>query len=118
MTSEDALLRRLRRICLRFPETTEVTAWGHPTFKAGKKMFACLDEYHGVRCIALQPGTARRRALLSDPRFFEAPYDRQKTWVCLRSDGKLDWNEIEQWCLESYRFVALKRMLSALESPR
>ncbi len=35
-------LKRLRSICLALPEAVEIEAWGHPTFRAGKKMFAAL----------------------------------------------------------------------------
>ena len=38
----DAALAKVRSLCLALPETKEVTAWGHPTFRAGKKMFAAF----------------------------------------------------------------------------
>jgi len=38
--------------------------------------------------------------------------------VCLHADGKLDWKEVEELLRESYRQVALKRMLLALERAR
>ena len=37
---DDPFLAELREICLAFPESAEVEAWGRPTFRAGKKMFA------------------------------------------------------------------------------
>ena len=36
----DAYLKDLRGVALSFPESAEVEAWGRPTFRAGKKMFA------------------------------------------------------------------------------
>ena len=33
-------LKKIRGICLGWPEAAEIQAWGHPTFRAGKKMFA------------------------------------------------------------------------------
>jgi hypothetical protein len=37
-------LKQLRSICLTLPESAEVEALGHPTFRAGKKMFAAFGE--------------------------------------------------------------------------
>jgi hypothetical protein len=37
-------LKQVRSICLTLPESAEVEAWGHPTFRAGKKMFAAFGE--------------------------------------------------------------------------
>jgi hypothetical protein len=51
---EAALLSRLRKICLALPEVRETVKWGHPTFEAGKKMFAVLDQYDGRPCLALR----------------------------------------------------------------
>ena len=47
-----ALLARVREICLGFPEVRETVKWGHPTFEAGKKMFAVIDAYEGRPCLA------------------------------------------------------------------
>ena len=38
----DPYLTELREVCLTFPESAEVEAWGRPTFRAGKKLFAGL----------------------------------------------------------------------------
>jgi hypothetical protein len=44
-------LKRLRSICLTLPEAAEVEAWGHPTFRAGRKMFADLADFEQIRFI-------------------------------------------------------------------
>jgi predicted DNA-binding protein (MmcQ/YjbR family) len=100
------------------PEVRETIKWGHPTFEAGKKMFAVLDHYGGRTCIAFRASTARLPALLADERFFEAPYAARHGWVCLYADGALDWREVEGLLQDSYRLVALKRMLTALDKPQ
>ena len=51
---EALLLARLRQICLNLPEVRETVKWGHPTFEAGKKIFAVLDHYQGRACIAFR----------------------------------------------------------------
>ena len=113
---ESALLGRLRRICLKLPETRETVKWQHPTFEAGKKIFAVLDHYQGSFCIAFRVSPDRAAGLLQDSRFFEAPYGAGRGWLCLRTDGKLDWENIAELVKESYRQVALKRMLAALDT--
>jgi predicted DNA-binding protein (MmcQ/YjbR family) len=112
---ESRLLARLRQICLALPEVRETTKWGHPTFEAGKKMFAVLDRYEGRTCIAFRAPAERLPALLEDDRFFAAPYAARHRWVCLHVDAPLDWREVEQLLRDSYRQVALKRMLAALD---
>lgn len=111
---ETELLTRLRETCLHLPETRETLKWGHPTFEAGKKMFAVLDEYDGRPCLAFRACPERRQELLADPRFFDAPYAAHHGWVCLHADGPLDWRQVQTLLHDSYRLVALKRMLAAL----
>jgi len=112
---EAAQLKNLREICLALPETRETVKWGHPTFEAGKKIFAVLDHYDGEACIAFRSLGKEGMKLLRDKRFFPAPYAAAHGWVCLRADGELQWSEVRALLVASYRTVALKRMLSALD---
>ncbi len=116
MRLDPRALARLRAICLSLPETSETVSWGHPTFRAGKKTFAVLEEYGGSLTVAFKAGLLDQDALLNDPRFFATPYIGQRGWVSLKLDGRPDWKEIERLVVRSYRLVALKRMLAALES--
>jgi predicted DNA-binding protein (MmcQ/YjbR family) len=113
---QQAMLARLRKICLSLPEVRETVKWGHPTFEAGKKMFAVLDHYDGRPCLAFRAAPERQDEYLVDERFFEAPYAARYGWLCLRADGALDWNEVADLVRGSYRQVALKRMLAALDA--
>jgi predicted DNA-binding protein (MmcQ/YjbR family) len=88
--------------------------WGHPTFEAGKKMFAVLDHYQDRPCIAFRAQLDQTDELLADERFFAAPYAARHGWICLYADGRLNWKEVEKLVLASYRLVALNRMLAAL----
>jgi predicted DNA-binding protein (MmcQ/YjbR family) len=108
-------LKRVRTICLALPEATEVEAWGHPTFRAGKKMFAGFGEEDGVVSLGLKVGHERQEELLGDGRFFPTPYAAHQGWVSLRIDGTTDWDEVRGLVREAYRQVALKRMLKALD---
>jgi predicted DNA-binding protein (MmcQ/YjbR family) len=111
-------LKRLRAICGALPEFAEVQAWGHPTFRAGKKMFAAFGE--GVEgqeglSLGVKVGFDRQEVLLKDARFYPTPYAAHQGWVSLRIDGKTDWDEVKGLLHEAYRQVALQRMLRALD---
>ena len=110
-----ALLIKLREICLPLPEVVETIKWGHPTFEAGKKIFAVLDHYHGRPCIAFRTSMEEQKKLCRDERFFPAPYAAKRGWVCLCANGELNWAEVRCIILTSYRLAALKRMLRTLD---
>jgi predicted DNA-binding protein (MmcQ/YjbR family) len=114
----DRDLEKIRAICLELPEAREVEAWGHPTFRAGKKMFAGYGEMEGVRSLGLKVGFDRQEQLLRDERFFPTPYAAHQGWVSLRFDKKfrVDWNEVRELLREAYRQVANLRMLKALDA--
>jgi predicted DNA-binding protein (MmcQ/YjbR family) len=112
------ILQQFRAICLQLPETKEVEAWGHPTFRAGKKMFAAFGEEPEGPTIGLKVGFDRQDELLEDDRFYPTPYAARHGWVSIRLDGDIDWDEIEQLVREAYRQVALRRMLQALDGTR
>jgi predicted DNA-binding protein (MmcQ/YjbR family) len=108
-------LARIRSICLALPESKEVMAWGHPTFRAGKRMFAAFGEREGEFSLGLKVGFERQDELLRDPRFFPTPYAARQGWVSLRIDDETDWDEVQKLLHHAYRQVALFRMLKALD---
>ena len=112
----ERVLKQVRRLCLALPEATEVEAWGHPTFRAGKKMFAAFGAGEGGPTLGLKVGFERQEELLRDERFFPTPYAAHQGWVSLRIDGRTDWDEVCGLVREAYRQVALKRMLKALDA--
>ena len=92
-----ALLTKLRKICLALPESAETAKWGHPTFVAGGKIFAVLDQYEGRPCIAFRASTPlRQAALIRDQRFYAAPYSARYGWVCMHADQDVDWSEVAE----------------------
>jgi len=109
-------LKQIRTICLALPEAGEVEAWGHPTFRAGKKMFAAFGE-GTEECLSLgmKVGFDRQEELLQDACFYPTPYASHQGWVSLKIDGQTDWNEVRRLLHEAYRQVALQRMLKALD---
>ncbi len=118
MATEKQILTKLRKFCLPLPEARETKTFGHPTFQAGKKTFAVVEEYHDDLTICVKATRAEQRRLCKHARFFVAPYVGKHGWTSLKVDGKIDWAEVERLVVASYRHVALKRMLAALDEPR
>lgn len=115
---DDPLLAQVRPVCLGLPETREVEAWGRPTFRAGKKIFAVYsgDDEHDASLV-FKPGSAERAALVQDPRFHVPPYFGPGGWLALDLVGTPpDWLEVAELVDTSYRQVALVRMLKALDA--
>jgi len=112
----EKLIAKVRALCLALPGVKEVEAWGHPTFRAPKKLFAaCGIEPGGDPTLGLKMSYERQDELLKDPRFFPTPYAARQGWVSLKLDAKTDWKEITGLLREAYRQVALKRLLKELE---
>jgi predicted DNA-binding protein (MmcQ/YjbR family) len=115
-THNEVTLARLRSLCLSLPETSETASWGHPNFKAGKKTFVAFERVKGRASMAfrLEPDEVER--LLQRKRFFATPYGRG-LWVSVWADSPVDWRAVQDLVVRSYRVVALKRMLTALDAP-
>jgi predicted DNA-binding protein (MmcQ/YjbR family) len=116
MTSQDPLLDRLRKFCLALPETSEADSWGHPNFKAGKKVFVTYEWLKGgVPTIAFRLDPADVSRYAKQPGFVTTPFGRGQ-WVSLEADRRPKWSLVQELALKSYRIVALQRMLRALET--
>ncbi|MGH2736535.1 MAG: MmcQ/YjbR family DNA-binding protein [Actinomycetota bacterium] len=114
---DDPYLAELRRLCLALPESFEVEAWGRPTFRAGKKIFAVFDgnDDHPY-AVTFKPEPDEREALLGDARFYVPPYFGPGGWVALDfTTAPVEWDEVAELMDSSYRQVALKRMLRELD---
>lgn len=116
---DDPYLTELRDVCLAFPEAVEVEAWGRPTFRAGRKMFAVFEgsDEHPY-AVVFKPEADERPALLDDTRFYVPAYFGASGWLALDfTAAAVDWSEVAELVDGSYRQVALKRMLAALNDP-
>jgi predicted DNA-binding protein (MmcQ/YjbR family) len=109
------LLTPLRAFCLSLPETKETVNFGHPWFRAGQKVFAIFGVDDDQARVSFRADPDTRATLLSDPRFYPTPYMHHNGWLSLRLDASVDWDELEELLLDSYRIQALKRMLRALD---
>jgi predicted DNA-binding protein (MmcQ/YjbR family) len=111
-----AVLKKLRPLCLRFPESSEGSQFGHPAWLAGKKTFA-LARYDGARLtLCFWVGVDQQGLLTSDPRYQIPQYLGHNGWIALDVTKHCDWQEIASLADQSYRHFALARMLRALGS--
>jgi len=108
------VLLRLRAICLALPETAEVEAWGHPTFRVKGKIFTAIGVDRGDLTIGFK--SAHQALLVQDPRFTVAPYVGKHGWVSFHaSAGPIEWPRIETLVRDSYRLIAPKKLAAALD---
>ena len=117
MAEAIATLDKLRALCLSYPETSETASWRHPNFKAGKKTFVAFEQVKGRPSIAFRLDPQDVERLLTRRQFFVTPYGRGQ-WVSLWAEGKIDWKAVADLVDRSYRVVAQKRMIAALDASR
>ena len=115
-------LERVRKICLGFAETTAKEAWGAPTFRVRKKMFAMfVNNHHDDGRVALWLNAAdgvQEMLVDADPeRFFVPPYQGPFGWIGVRLDVDVDWSEVTELVEDSYRMSAPKKLLAMLGGP-
>jgi predicted DNA-binding protein (MmcQ/YjbR family) len=109
-------LAKLRKICLQWPETAEALKWGHPTFVAGKKLFAAFGEHDDRLVVGFWLPPELWDQLVDDVHMIPAPYGARYGWVNLFLDQQVNWKQLETYLLVSYKHVALKRMIAQLDT--
>jgi phosphoribosylglycinamide formyltransferase-1 len=111
-------LERLSEICLALPEAEREQRTRHARFSVrGKKFAYFLDDHHGdgILSVCCRAAPGENAALVaSDPeRFYLPAYIAHRGWVALRLDREpLDWSEVAELVVDSYRLVAPKRLAS------
>ena len=112
-------LKRIREICLSFPETSERLSHGAPTFFVrGKKAFLMvLTDHHGDGRFAIWCAAAdgmQKMLVDADPeRFFVPPYVGHRGWLGVRLDRALDWDELAGIAEDAYAEVAPTKLVEA-----
>ena len=109
-----SVLREVRKLCLRLPETTEASAFGMPVWRAGKKTFAWLAARKDHISILIWVGVERQSLFTADDRFSIPAYMGHNGWIALKLGAKPNWREVDALLIDSYRHFALKRMLDRL----
>ena len=117
MNRENRLLRQIRRQCLSLPETGEKASWGHPNFRAGNRVFVTFEWIKRRPSIAFRLSRTDVDLLLRRKGFFATPYGQGK-WVSLWADKTVNRTLVRRLVVQSYRLVALKRMIAALNGKR
>lgn len=110
-------LVRIRKMCLALPEAAEVEAWGEPTFRVRKKLFAMYanknNHHGGGRNSVWIKATSSNQSLMIEAhpdRFFKPPYVGPSGWIGVWLDGKCDWNEVASLLRDGYRLIAPKKL--------
>lgn len=115
-------LTNLRKLCLAFPESHEVEAWGEPTFRVRNKLFAMYaspNTHHGsgrpaVWCKA-GPGNQGLMVRAAPERFFVPPYVGPSGWIGVWLDRGVRWAEVAELLQDAYSLVAPKRLREQLQ---
>jgi hypothetical protein len=120
VTIDESIMQRLREICLPLPEAVEAEAFGAPTFKIRNKNFAMVgkDQNGQTRVWCKSTYEAQQALVNSEPeRYYVPPYVGHKGWVAawLDDDVDPDWDQIDEIITDSYRMIAPKRLVKALD---
>lgn len=114
-------LARVREICLAFPESSEVEAWGEPTFRVKGKIFAMhasASTHHGAGRQAIwimSDSTTQDLLMRARPtQYFKPPYVGPSGWVGAWLDGKPIWSEINELLRDAFRRRAPKKIADLL----
>ena len=122
--TKDGRLARLMKICLALPEAIQEQAGRHATFLVRKHVFAYyLNDHHGDGivsvCCKVLPGDNEALIAAHPERFYMPAYIGPRGWVALRLDvGGLDWNEVAELVVGSYKLIAPKRLALLANSDR
>jgi len=121
IASDDRRLARLTKICLALPDSARRDSGSHAAFLVRKRIFAYfLNDHHGdgivsIACKAL-PGDNTALAVAQPERFYLPAYIGPRGWIALRLDtGKVDWDEVAELVMGSYRLIAPKRLVKLVK---
>jgi hypothetical protein len=113
----EAVLNRIRELCLALPETSERLSHGHPTFFVREKrsFLMVLTNHHGEERFAIwcAAGDGVQEMLVeADPeRFFRPPYVGHRGWLGVRLDRGIHWDELAGIVEDAYAEVAPSKLV-------
>ena len=122
--AENRRLAKFSRICLALPEATRRVHGSHAGFYVRDRTFAYfLDDHHGDGIVSIYckvpPGDAAAFIAAEPSRFYRPAYLGSKGWIALRLDvGAIDWLEVADFAVDSYRLIAPKRLAALAGSAR
>lgn len=115
----EAVLAKLRELCLGLPETSERLSHGAPTFFIREKraFVMVMTDHHGDGRFALwcaAPDGMQKMLVEADPeRFFVPRYVGHRGWLGVRLDRGLQWDEVAGIAEDAYAEVAPKKLVAA-----
>lgn len=107
-------LKRLRKVCLGLPESSEKLSHGEPTFFVQKKVFAMFDNNHhdgghvGV-WIPARPGMQEILVSEAPETYYRPPYVGVKGWVGIELT-KIGDEALAAHIREAWTMIAPKRL--------
>jgi len=120
VAKRQAVLERLRRICLALPETSERLSHGAPSFFVREKkcFLMVLDDHHGdgifgIWCAA-PPRNQELLVSANADRFFRPPYVGHRGWLGVRLNDGVDWDELEGIVEDAFASVAPAKLVERL----
>lgn len=109
----DAVLARLRAICLALPESEETVSHGIPAFRGAGRMFAYFrHNHHGdgltVVCLKTTGRDEQEMLIEADPALYSRPaYLGPSGWISLSlASADTDWSHVGAWVAKSYGLTA------------
>ncbi|HZF53205.1 MAG TPA: MmcQ/YjbR family DNA-binding protein [Polyangiaceae bacterium] len=111
---------RLLQIVLRLPGAYEDRPWGSVHCKVAGKIFVGWGRHDdGEMEIGFRVSPELQSMLVaSDPRFKIAKYVGKYGGVDMRIGPKPNWDEVEQFIVESYRIIAPRKLVKELDAQR
>jgi len=115
----EAILAKLRAVCLALPETYEEPAWVGVRWRIRQRTIAHVltrDEPE-TRCVMTfrAPGEEVQALVHSGPPFYKPDWAADVVGMVLTEDA--DWAEVAELLTESYRIMAPKRLAALVDAP-
>jgi predicted DNA-binding protein (MmcQ/YjbR family) len=109
----------VREISLSLPFAEEKEAWGDPTFRIRNKIFVMVKRGDGRVSAWLKSQYVMRDALVAtEPeRFFVPPYVGSSGWLGVDLHAPIAWEDLHDLIVQSYRYIAPKRLASMVSDP-
>ncbi len=112
-------IARARRICMALPEAWEQEAWGEPTWRVRKRMFAMFaDDHHGDGRVALwcnAPLGVQQMLVRAEPeKCFVPPYVGVNGWIGVVLD-RVEDAELRELVVQSYCMVAPRKLQALVD---
>lgn len=118
-------LPRFRTLCLSLPDTHEKIAWGEPTFRTPRRMFATFANgttHHGngrdAAWILAAPGRQERMVKSAPTRFFVPPYVGVTGWIGVWLDKVCDWDELADILESAHELASAKKKTRSVPRTR